>query len=206
MLSSLLPLIALLSPLGIVDSFAPLGARLRAPVTGPSRRARTILSSDSTAAAADAASKLAEEAPPGPQLGAWMPLGSASCLTGINPAQVRLCGLDVAVWHKPLPKGAKRGAVATEFSAFVDACPHRLAPLSQGRVDPDTGCLECPYHGWTFESDGSLMSIPQMDEGRTIEVATGGRGAGAATSLPVHAAGDLLFLFLPTDVTGESWP
>ncbi len=112
--------------------------------------------------------------------------------------------MDIAVWHKPLPKTAKRGAAAKEWSALVDACPHRLAPLSQGRVDPQSGCIECPYHGWAFDKDGSLKSIPQLDEGRTIQAATG--NSGGATSLPVHAAGDLLFVFLSTDITGESWP
>ena len=140
----------------------------------------------------------------GPHLGAWMPLGSASALTGLTPVQIRVCGVDIAVWHKPLPKDSKRNVAATEWSALVDACPHRLAPLSQGRVDPNSGCIECPYHGWSFDTDGTLMSIPQLDEGRTIKAATG--NSGGATSLPVHAAGDLLFVFLPTDVTGESWP
>ena len=76
------------------------------------------------------------------QLGAWLPIGSASSLTGINPSQHRICGIDIAVWHKPLPKKSKRNAVATKWSAMVDACPHRLAPLSQGRVDPESGCIE----------------------------------------------------------------
>ena len=72
----------------------------------------------------------------GAQLGAWMPLGSASSLTGLNPTQIRVCGLDMAVWHKPLPKGAKNDAVATEWSAMVDACPHRLAPDRVKGGDP----------------------------------------------------------------------
>ena len=76
------------------------------------------------------------------QLGAWLPIGSASSLTGINPSQHKICGIDIAVWHKPLPKKSKRNAVATDWSAIVDACPHRLAPLSQGRVDPESGCIE----------------------------------------------------------------
>lgn len=86
----------------------------------------------------------------------------------------------------------------------MDACPHRLAPLSQGRVDPSTGCIECPYHGWSFAADGELKALPQLDEGRTIQAATGGNGD--ATSLAVHQAGDLLFVFIPTEVCGESWP
>ena len=73
------------------------------------------------------------------QLGAWIPLGSASSLDGLTPLQVQVCGLDLVVWqHKK--KDAKKGNAPT-FSAFMDACPHRLAPLSQGRVDPNTGCL-----------------------------------------------------------------
>jgi phenylpropionate dioxygenase-like ring-hydroxylating dioxygenase large terminal subunit len=81
---------------------------------------------------------------------------------------------------------------------LIDACPHRLAPLSQGRVDPVTGCIECPYHGWAFDADGGLTSLPQLDGGRAV--------GGDATSLPVHAAGDLLFVFLPSAITGEYWP
>ena len=118
--------------------------------------------------------------------------------------QIKVCGLDLAVWHKPLPPKSKKTAVPTEWSALVDACPHRLAPLSQGRVDPSTGCIECPYHGWSFAADGELTALPQLDEGRTIQAATGGNGD--ATSLPVDQAGDLLFVFIPTEVCGESWP
>lgn len=33
--------------------------------------------------------------------------------------------------------------------AFKDACPHRLVPLSEGRIAPN-GCLECPYHGKNY--------------------------------------------------------
>jgi len=73
------------------------------------------------------------------QLGAWIPLGSASCLDGLTPLQIQVCGLDLAVWQHT-NKDANKGNAGT-FSAFMDACPHRLAPLSQGRVDPKTGCL-----------------------------------------------------------------
>ena len=43
-----------------------------------------------------------------------------------------------------------------------DACPHRLAPLSEGRVDRDTNTLECAYHGWAFEPQGTCKRIPQL--------------------------------------------
>lgn len=43
--------------------------------------------------------------------------------------------------------------------------------------------------------------MPQLEEGRKVDVV-----AGSATSLPTHLAGDLLFVWLPADITGESWP
>ena len=86
------------------------------------------------------------------KLGAWIPLGSASCLDGLTPTQIQVCGLDLVVWQNKEGKDRKNASVGT-FSAFIDACPHRLAPLSQGRVDPTTGCLGkilCSFHGAIF--------------------------------------------------------
>lgn len=34
---------------------------------------------------------------------------------------------------------------------FPDSCKHRGMSLSKGKVQPD-GKLECPYHGWTYDS------------------------------------------------------
>ncbi|CAH9136057.1 unnamed protein product [Cuscuta epithymum] len=41
-----------------------------------------------------------------------------------------------------------------------DACPHRLAPLSEGRID-QWGRLQCVYHGWCFGGSGDCKFIPQ---------------------------------------------
>jgi phenylpropionate dioxygenase-like ring-hydroxylating dioxygenase large terminal subunit len=32
------------------------------------------------------------------------------------------------------------------YRCLRDACPHRLVPLSDGRIAPN-GELQCPYHG-----------------------------------------------------------
>lgn len=48
-----------------------------------------------------------------------------------------------------------------ELRAFEDRCPHRLAPLSIGSVDPELG-LRCGYHGWTFGAEGGCTSIPAL--------------------------------------------
>lgn len=44
--------------------------------------------------------------------------------------------------------------------ALLDACPHRLAPLSGGRILAN-GRLACFYHGWSFDVDGSGRSPSQ---------------------------------------------
>ncbi|GBG91857.1 hypothetical protein CBR_g53748 [Chara braunii] len=50
-------------------------------------------------------------------------------------------------------------AVGT-WRAFLDMCPHRLAPLSEGRIN-EQGRLQCSYHGWSFGGDGGCKRIPQ---------------------------------------------
>lgn len=37
----------------------------------------------------------------------------------------------------------------------------RLAPLSQGRIEPTHSTLMCSYHGWAFNGQGRAVSIPQ---------------------------------------------
>jgi vanillate O-demethylase monooxygenase subunit len=46
-------------------------------------------------------------------------------------------------------------------AALHDACPHRLAPLSLGKLIGDT--VECGYHGMTFDCAGSCVRIPGQD-------------------------------------------
>lgn len=45
-------------------------------------------------------------------------------------------------------------------AALVDACPHRKAPLSAGRMSAD-GRLVCGYHGWRFDGAGVGSSPTQ---------------------------------------------
>jgi nitrite reductase/ring-hydroxylating ferredoxin subunit len=43
------------------------------------------------------------------------------------------------------------------WRAFEDRCPHRLAPLSEGRVEAD-GTLLCAYHAWRFDGGGACTA------------------------------------------------
>ena len=47
---------------------------------------------------------------------------------------------------------------AGQAVAFEDACPHRLAPLSMGRIVGDA--LQCGYHGVMFDSEGKCIRVP----------------------------------------------
>ena len=45
-----------------------------------------------------------------------------------------------------------------DWAALEDACCHRLAPLSLGRLEGDE--LRCMYHGLKFGCDGRCTEIP----------------------------------------------
>ena len=52
---------------------------------------------------------------------------------------------------------------AGTLHAMRNACRHRGSPLVQehGHVDD---CLQCPYHGWTYELDGRLRAVVDADD------------------------------------------
>ena len=54
------------------------------------------------------------------------------------------------------------------LAAFDDCCPHRMVPLSLGRVDGEG--LRCGYHGLKFATDGRCVEIPgQKDIPRAFD-------------------------------------
>lgn len=144
-------------------------------------------------------------------IGAWIPLGSAKGLKGLGPQRIRVMGIDLVVWHTtPVINNNNKKSKGSEkeeliWTAQVDACTHRLAPLSQGRVNPDTNCIECPYHGWNFDSEGTLKCIPQLEPTKSLTSVQKNQGGNVKT-FPVHAVGDLLFVFLPSSLHGEMFP
>lgn len=81
----------------------------------------------------------------------WYPAAPEYDLDKRVPHAFRVLGLDIVVWWD------KR---EHEWKVFDDSCPHRRAPLSEGRIDED-GDLQCSYHGWCFGSNGECKFIPQ---------------------------------------------
>ena len=54
---------------------------------------------------------------------------------------------------------------------LADQCPHRLAPLSDGRLTSDKAGatrVECSYHGWQFGGCGRCTLLPQLEQGKPI--------------------------------------
>ncbi len=71
-----------------------------------------------------------------------------------------------------LPPGAVRAVRAGErwyalvnvdgqLHAIDNNCPHNGGPLAQGTLDPDKGCVTCPWHAWTWDvRTGQAISPP----------------------------------------------
>ncbi|EEF28992.1 protochlorophyllide-dependent translocon component 52, chloroplastic [Ricinus communis] len=82
---------------------------------------------------------------------AWYPVMPVCDLDKRVPHAKKVLGIDVVVWWD---------RNENEWRVFDDTCPHRLAPLSEGRID-QWGRLQCVYHGWCFNGSGDCKYIPQ---------------------------------------------
>ncbi len=78
----------------------------------------------------------------------WHPVALAADIADA-PVAVRVLGEDWVL-----------ARLGERVAAFPDRCPHRLAPLSAGRVEGDR--IRCGYHGWCFGADGACLEIPAV--------------------------------------------
>lgn len=81
----------------------------------------------------------------------WYPLAPVCDLDKRVPHAKTVLGIEVVLWWDRAEE---------KWQVFEDKCPHRLAPLSQGRID-NLGRLQCVYHGWCFDGNGNCKLIPQ---------------------------------------------
>ena len=86
---------------------------------------------------------------------AWYPIYYVEDLDKSKLAKFTLLETDLVIWWDKS---------ASTWQVFEDKCPHRLVPLSEGRVN-ELGLLECPYHGWAFSAEGNCEVIPQQPSG-----------------------------------------
>ncbi len=113
----------------------------------------------------------------------WYPLSPVEDLDPKRPTAVTVLGLHLVIW-KP--------SSSETYRVFIDQCPHRLAPLSEGRVDEKTGNLMCSYHGWQFDEQGSCSRIPQAEN---PELVAKNQQNLCAIALPSCQENDLLWVW-----------
>lgn len=112
---------------------------------------------------------------------AWYPVYYLDDLDRSKLTTFTLLEQDLAIWWDDRDR---------TWRAFEDKCPHRLAPLSQGRIAED-GLLECPYHGWAFSGSGECDRIPQQVEGGKAEQSQ----RACVRSFPTAERQGLLFIY-----------
>lgn len=112
---------------------------------------------------------------------AWYPVHYVQDLDKSKPTPFTLLATNLVIWWDKL---------AESWRVFEDKCPHRLVPLSEGRIAED-GLLECPYHGWAFSGSGKCDRIPQqLDSGKAEN-----SNRACAVSLPATTRQGLLFVY-----------
>ena len=111
----------------------------------------------------------------------WYPIVYVRDLDRTGPTRFTLLGRDLVIWWD------RHGEA---WRVFEDRCPHRLAPLSEGRI-ADDGLLECPYHGWAFTGEGQCDRIPQQPEGGLVEQSN----RACAKAFPAKERQGMLFVY-----------
>jgi phenylpropionate dioxygenase-like ring-hydroxylating dioxygenase large terminal subunit len=79
----------------------------------------------------------------------WYVIGTPTDFSVTRPTKTTIWSTDYVVW--------KTGP--TTYAALSNGCPHRGASFSDGTITPDS-CIMCPYHGYTYDEDGTLTHVP----------------------------------------------
>lgn len=130
----------------------------------------------------------------------WFPVATSKELRK-KPLRRVLCGIALVLYR------TADGGVA----CLYDRCPHRSAPLSQGKVV--NGEIECPYHGWRFNGDGNCTLIPfhegeppkrhvrpvQVQERHGLIFARHGKGGGEIHTPFWQGDGKIVRRIVPTE-------
>ena len=78
--------------------------------------------------------------------------------------------------------------------AFHNACRHRGTPIASG--EGNCRRFTCPYHSWTYATDGALVATPMIEEDESLQHA-------ALSLLPVRLECWHGFLFVTFDDAAE---
>ena len=102
----------------------------------------------------------------------------------------------MARWILELPIVLYRTTDGTP-AALDDRCPHRWAPLSEGRVEGTE--IVCPYHGMAYATDGTCTRIPTQ---RDIP------GNARVRSYPLRESGAFVWIWMgePEEIANHDPP
>eukprot|EP00980_Cylindrotheca_fusiformis_P002462 scaffold584_cov132-Cylindrotheca_fusiformis.AAC.15 len=113
----------------------------------------------------------------------WVPIASTYELDPDRPTPVEFLGQKYAAYQDN----------AGTWVVVDDVCPHRLAPLSEGRVDRASGNLQCSYHGWEFNSTGNCVRVPQLTaEAESVAISS---KRSCATTYPTQVEKNILWIW-----------
>src|SRR5215468_4570396 len=84
-----------------------------------------------------------------------------------------------------------------ELRAFFNVCRHRGTRICRETSGQFSETIQCPYHAWTYTTDGRLIGAPHMQEVEGFD----------KQQYPLHAAGVAEFAgFLFVNVSEECQP
>ena len=80
-----------------------------------------------------------------------------------------------------------------EIRAFPNVCLHRVSRLMEGRGNVKR--ITCPYHAWSYDLTGSLVSAPYMDDTPGFDIS-----CLALRQLRTEVFEDMIFVSLDDDI------
>lgn len=108
----------------------------------------------------------------------WQPVAAASLLAEREVMPIRIMGEDLVLFKD---RAGRVGLVG-------DRCAHRLVKLECGYT---TGAgLRCPYHGWTYDTQGRCVDQPGEPAGSTFKEKV------TIPSYPVEELSGVIFAYL----------
>jgi phenylpropionate dioxygenase-like ring-hydroxylating dioxygenase large terminal subunit len=81
----------------------------------------------------------------------WYVIGKDSDFIPNKSKKITIWSKNYVVWKD----------LNDSFFALDDVCPHRGASLSGGHIN--NNCAVCPYHGYEFDSNGTLVNVPGIN-------------------------------------------
>ena len=121
----------------------------------------------------------------------WVPLASVFELDPNRPTPLEFLDQKFVCYKQTTDE-----SIDDDWIVMDDVCPHRLVPLSEGRINRcgdeaagnATTTVQCSYHGWEFDGfkDGACVNIPQATDDVAALAKASPRSSVSTYSVRVH--------------------